>query len=64
MLGPSGHEELVALNLARIEALRLQAEIENQLPRYSLRRRLAQWLRSLAESLEPSAAFSKQLHRA
>lgn len=64
MLGPSGHEEVVALSQARLEALRFQAEIENQLPRYSLRRRLAQWLRGMAESLEPSPAFSKQLRQA
>lgn len=65
MLGPSGHEEIVALNRARMEAYRLQAEIERQLPKHSLRRQIAKWLRSLAESLEPSQPFpAKQLRQA
>ena len=54
MLGTSGHEYIVALNQAKIEALRLQAEIDHQLPKSLLRHRIAMWLRRVAESLEPS----------
>ncbi len=54
MLGTSGHEYVVAQNQAKIEALRLQAEIDRQLPKSSLRRRVAAWLHQVAESLEPA----------
>ncbi len=54
MFGSFNPVELAVIIADKIKGYHQEAELEGQLPKHSLRRRIARLLRAWAEALEPS----------
>jgi hypothetical protein len=63
MFGHFNQDELTAAVQDKITAYRLEAALQRQLPRYSVRYQTAQQLRVWAEVLEPATSPSSDHRR-
>ncbi len=63
MFGHFNQAELTVVITDKINTYCQEAEWERQLPKHSLRRRVAQQLRAWAEALEPTPSFGRTNRR-
>lgn len=64
MFGSFNPDELAAVIADKITGYHREAELEGQLPKHTLRRRIARLLRAWAEALEPAQGSKGRLREA
>lgn len=64
MFGGFNPDELAVVIADKIKGYQREAELEGQLPKHALRRRMARLLRAWAEALEPAQGPKGRLREA